>query len=149
MPFDTSDAKAKDEALCKAIVDMRPAMTKAVVVVADGIEANFRSESSAGEAWKPLAASTVAQRERKGYGGEHAILQRDGTLKNTASAYRNVERDGAEVGPDGCDYAGAHLGGNDGFGGGRLPVRDFLAQTDLTIDAIDRAILDHLEANDG
>lgn len=149
MPFDTSDAKAKDDALCRAIGNMRPAMAKAVEIVADGIETNFRSESSAGEAWAPLAPSTVEQRERKGFGGEHPILHRTGVLKGTASAHRLVEADGAEVGPEGCDYAGAHLGGADGFGGGRLPVRDFLAQTDLTVAEIERAIFEHLEANDG
>lgn len=149
MPFDTHDAAAKDDALCKAISDMRPAMQKAVLLVADGIETNFRSESSAGKAWAPLKPRTVEDRERKGFGGEHPILHRTGELKGTASAHRLAERDGAEVGPDGCDYAGAHLGGADGFGGGRLPVRDFLAQTDLTIEAIGDAILEHLEANDG
>ena len=147
MPFDTSDAEKKDAALIAAIVDMRPAMDVAVKLVADGIETNFRSESSAGEAWPPLRPSTVEDRERKGYGGEHPILNRESVLKNVASAHRKVQRDGAEVGPDdSIPYAGVHANGSED---GRIPARDYLAQTSTTIDAIDRAIQDHLEAHDG
>jgi len=144
MPFDTTDAAAKDQALTAAIVDMSPAMRRAVEIVADCIETNFRSESSAGEAWQPLAPRTVEDRERKGYGGAHEDRVRDNVLRNTASAHRVATRDGAEVGPDGCEYAGAQADGTY-----RIPARDFLAQTDLTINAIEDAIIAHLEANDG
>lgn len=149
MPFDTTDATAKDDALCAALRDMRPAMQQSTRIVADGIEANFRGESSAGKAWKPLAPSTVRQREKKGFGGEHPILHRTGEVKALASAHREATADGAEVGPDGPEWIGVHLGGADGFGGGRVPVRDFLAQSDQTIGEIERAILEHLERNDG
>ena len=145
MPFDTSDAQAKDDALCAAIGDMTPAMEASVLVVADGIEANFRSESSAGDPWEQLAASTVAERMRKGYGPAHPILNRESVLKNVASAHRVANASGAEVGSDdSIPYARAQA---DGYG--NIPARDFLAQTSLTIDAIDRAIQDHLERNDG
>ena len=149
MPFDTTHAAAMDAALCAAIMDLRPAMEVCTRIVADGIEANFRSESCAGDAWAPLAARTVEERERKGFGGAHPILNRTSVLKNCASAYREAMTNGAAVGPDGCDYAGVHLGGADGFGGGRVPVRDFLVQSTQTIDAIDAAIIAYLESNDG
>lgn len=49
--------------------------------------------------WKPLRPSTIEDRLRKGYGGEHPILQRTGTL------YEGVTERGApgnvfEVGPN-------------------------------------------------
>lgn len=147
MPFDTSDAERKDAVLCDAIKDMRPAMEGAIKIVADGIETNFRSESSAGEKWAPLRPSTVEQRERKGFGGEHPILNRTSALKNVASAHRKAMRDGAEVGPDdSLPYARVHA---DGSEDGRILARDYLAQTDLTIDAIDREIQSFLEEHDG
>ena len=39
--------------------------------------------SSEGPGWEPLKPSTVADRERQGYGGEHPILNRDGTLRRS------------------------------------------------------------------
>ena len=40
----------------------------------------FESE---GPGWAALKPSTVADRERQGYGGEHPILNRDGTLRRS------------------------------------------------------------------
>lgn len=40
----------------------------------------FESE---GPGWAALLTSTVADRERQGYGGEHPILNRDGTLRRS------------------------------------------------------------------
>lgn len=147
MPFDTSDAAKKDAILCEALGDMTLAMEACTRIVADGIETNFRSESSAGDAWAPLQPKTVEQRERKGFGGEHPILNRTSALKNVASAHRKAMRDGAEVGPDdSLPYARAQA---DGYEPRGLPARDYLAQTDLTIEAIDREIQSFFEEHEG
>lgn len=44
------------------------------------IRNNFVSEGRPSK-WKPLALSTVLQREREGFGGSHPILVRTGALK--------------------------------------------------------------------
>jgi len=138
MPYDTADAERSDRELTRAIGNLRPAMTKAVTIVADAIDSNFRSESDAGKRWAPLAPSTLAQRERKGY-GPGPILQREGTLRTLASAHREVSESGAEVGPEGPDYAEYHLTGTP-----RMPARPFLDISELSVDAIDDAIHRHL-----
>lgn len=49
--------------------------------------------------WKPLAESTVAERTRLGYGGEHPILQRTGALRESL-ATRGAPGNVFEVAPD-------------------------------------------------
>lgn len=49
--------------------------------------------------WAPLAASTVADRERHGYGGEHPILVRTGELM-ASTTVRGAPGNVFEVGPN-------------------------------------------------
>jgi phage gpG-like protein len=51
--------------------------------IREGFAESFRSESSAGDPWEPLAAWTIAERIRQGYGGEHPILVRGGDYRRS------------------------------------------------------------------
>lgn len=142
MPWDTSDAERKDVRLAAAVADMGEPMRKATDIIAAGIVDNFASESAAGEAWEPLAESTLEDRARKGF-PPGPILRRTGELKAAASAYRASDGESAEVGPDGCDYAKFHVSLEPRS---KIPLRDFLAMPDERLDEIETAILAHLDS---
>ena len=144
MPWDTSDADRKDVRLLSAVLDMGEPMRKATDIIAAGIADNFSSESAAGEAWEPLAPSTIADRRRKGF-ADGPILHRTGALEKAASAHRQSDKDSAEVGPDGCDYAVFHASLEPRS---KIPLRDFLAMPPERMDEIETAILAHLDAAD-
>lgn len=140
MPWDMSDVDTKDYALCGALLDMTAPMQLSTEIVAAGIEQNFDRESAAGNAWAELEDSTIEDRERRGYDGEHPILERTRRLREGASAFREATASSAEVGPaEGDRIAAYHLEGTS-----RMPARDFLVQSDRTEDVIEIAILDHL-----
>lgn len=48
-----------------------------------GIALNFATESAGGEPWPHLAPMTVEERRSLGFAGEHPILQRTGSLKES------------------------------------------------------------------
>lgn len=56
-------------------------LTSVASAVRKGFDENFASESSAAGPWTALAAATVAERIAQGYGGEHPILRRTGSLR--------------------------------------------------------------------
>lgn len=145
MPWDVTDAEHKDVILASAVDDMGEPMRKAVDIIAAGIEDNFASESAAGEAWQELAESTIEDRARKGF-PPGPILRRTGDLQRAASAYRSSDKESAEVGPEGVDYAKFHISLDPRT---KIPLRDFLAQSDERLDEIEAAILAHLDSAGG
>lgn len=145
MPWDTSDADRKDARLAAAVADMGEPMRKATEIAAAGIAENFASESAGGDAWQPLADSTIGDRRRKGF-PDGPILHRTGALEAAASAHRRSDHESAEVGPDGCDYAVFHVSLAPRS---KIPLRDFLAMSDERVEDIESAILAHLDAADG
>jgi hypothetical protein len=55
------------------------------------IEEAFDTEGKTTGGWEDLKESTVRERTRLGYGGEHPILYRRGTLKNAATKGAFIE----------------------------------------------------------
>ena len=51
--------------------------------IRDGFADNFDTESAGGQPWAQLSLSTVKDRTRRGYPGEHPILNRDGDYRST------------------------------------------------------------------
>ena len=49
--------------------------------IAQGFQRNFTAEGSAGGKWRALAPSTVIDRQRRGFAGQHPILVRTGALR--------------------------------------------------------------------
>jgi phage gpG-like protein len=140
MSFDFSDAEEKDKKLTHAIADMTPAMEKSQTIIEESIARRFGEEGDGRSAWKPLAASTIADRKRKGF-PPGPILQRTGDLKDSIKGSHT--RDSAEAGPsEDVEYAKYHLGE------GRVK-REFLALTESEADSIENAIFDHLEQSGG
>lgn len=65
--------------------DMSKAMTAIAGIMLDAVEENFEREGRP-ETWTPLADATVEDRRKKGFGPEHTILQRTGTLAASVQA---------------------------------------------------------------
>lgn len=145
MPWDFSDAHAKDAKLSRAVAEMQQPMAEAVVIIREAIADNFAGEWDGEEHWKQLAPRTVQDRIAKGYPGSHPILERSGDLKN--SMKDSSDNDSAEVGPsEDIPYAGVHA---DGSADGKIPQRDYLRLNPRDEDRIEEKILDWLERNEG
>ena len=65
--------------------DMSEEMTKITGIMLDAVEENFEQEGRPGK-WTPLAEATVEERRELGFGPEHPILQRTGTLAASIQA---------------------------------------------------------------
>lgn len=142
MPFDTSDAEAKDRLLTHALADMTPAMERAEKTIEQAIARRFGEQSDGESPWAPLAPRTLEDRARKGY-APGPILQRSGTLRDSMKSSHG--RDFAESGPsEDVSYARYHVEGT-----GTMPARNYLALNNDEMDAIERLILDHIERAGG
>lgn len=137
MPWDTGDAVRKDAAMLASLGDLSPAMSKVAGVARDAIDSNFHTESDGTNAWHGLAPSTVADRVRKGYGGEHPILQRTGELMSTIDI--TAGSDAVTIAPQ-AEYAVYHQEGTS-----KMPARPFIAFTDAEEEMILKAIAEHIE----
>lgn len=113
------------------------ALEKSTKAVAEQWHKNFDAEGGEYRRWRSLSGRTVAERARLGYGAEHPILRRDGSLLSTAIEFfeRANGGSGSATG-DGirADYTIAgneavlHMSGRKALnqsGGGRLPARPF------------------------
>ena len=102
----------------------------AVGGVFDAIRADFhaveaRRFADEGPGWAPLAPSTVLERQRLGYGGEHPILHRTGLLSGslTSDGPGSVTRVDPDVLFIGTDVPYAHWHQTGGTKPGRPPKR--------------------------
>lgn len=144
MPWDFSDAEAKDDRLARAAAEMQGPMAQAAEIVSKAIDNNFATESAAGDAWPPLAPKTIEQRLKQGYGAG-PILQRSHDLRGSMKA--GSDNESAEVGPsEDIPYAWTHEAGDPSR---NIPARPFLRITVADEQEIENAILDHLIANEG
>lgn len=113
------------------------ALEKSTQAVAKQWHKNFDAEGAEYKRWKGLSGRTVAERARLGYGGEHPILRREGTLLSVAiQQFEQANGASGRKGGQGIE-AGYSIGGNEaalwmkGFkannqsGKGRLPARPF------------------------
>lgn len=112
-------------------------LSRSVHAVAKQWHQNFDAEGRTYKQWKGLAGETVAERSRLGYGPEHPILKREGSLLSTAiEFFENVNGMVGSASGDGIhsDFsisgqeARLHMYGpkaRNQSGGGRLPARPF------------------------
>jgi hypothetical protein len=142
MPWDVSSALELDALVIAALTDCTPAMEASERALRDRIEANFDSESAAGDVWDPLKPRTLADRADKGF-PPGPILYRTGQLRAVATAVHGHGSDWAEVGaPDDHPYASAHAGSGSHD---HVPLRDFLAVDDAFIEGVGSALVEHIE----
>ena len=82
--FKDAKAQAALGRLIKAERDLSPLMKAIAGHLADSVAESFeRQAKPASTAWEPLKERTVAERLRKGYGGDAPILERSGDLANS------------------------------------------------------------------
>ncbi len=104
--------------------DMSEAMTEIAGIMLDAVEENFEQEGRP-EKWLELAEVTKDDREEKGFGREHPILQRTGNL---AASVQADSSDREAVVSTNLRYAALqHFGGEAGRGKKvKIPPRPFL-----------------------
>lgn len=143
MPWNIRDAVRKDKRLIAAFEDCSPAMEEAADILFQAIEENFQDEAAAGDGWKALAESTIAERRQKGY-GDGPILIREGGLRSAATSHKEVDSHSSEVGVSpGHPYAKYHAGLP--RRGDYMPFRNFLAISEEHKKRITAAITRHFD----
>ncbi len=103
----------------------------------------FNSQSFNGEAWEPLAESTLKDKARKGFGGKPSLV-RTGDLKTALEEglKKSIDtasmKNGIEITVD-CDYAGYH-----NYGDGKIPKRRFIGPSyelnNILIDSVEEEL---------
>jgi phage virion morphogenesis protein len=118
--------------------DMTPAMRRIARIMHDAVEENFERQGR--PRWPALAASTIAQREKKGY-WPGKMLQRSGLLKKSYT--RRAERFRALVGSNWPSARIHELGGQAGRGHKvRIPARPVLTLPASAIGEIRLALME-------
>ncbi len=131
---DTKEIEGLSRALVRKGLDMSKEMTAIAGIMLDAVEENFEKEGRP-EEWTPLAEATVEQRRKKGYGPEHPILQRTGTL--AASVQARSDKNEATVSTNLRYAAIQHFGGEAGRNKKVvIPPRPFLVLTSEEEDKI-------------
>jgi len=67
----------------KKVEDFSVPLRQASKFILADVEANFVSEGGLVGGWQPLAPATAIGRARAGFGGEHPILQKTGSLRRS------------------------------------------------------------------
>ena len=120
--------------LARKSSDTAEAMTEIAGIMLDAVEENFEQEGRP-EKWTPLAAATVEDRRKKGFGPAHPILQRTGTL--AASVQADSSRSEAVVSTNLRYAAIQNFGGEAGRGKKvTIPPRPFMVLTNEDEDEI-------------
>lgn len=78
---DTNPAEALERLFQRIERPGRGEVAKIAGAIRQGFADNFTSESSGQGPWAALAPATVAERIAQGYGGDHPILRRTGSLR--------------------------------------------------------------------
>lgn len=106
--------------------DMSEAMTAIAGIMLDSVAENFEQESQGGFGkWTGLAEETVEERRELGFGPEHPILRRTGTL--AASVQAQSSHNEATVSTNLRYAAIQHFGGKAGRGKKvTIPPRPFM-----------------------
>jgi phage virion morphogenesis protein len=114
--------------------DMSEAMTEIAGIMRDAVVENFDKEGRP-ETWTPLAEATVKDRREQGFGPEHPILKRTGTLLDSV---QESSDDREAVVSTNLRYAALqHFGGEAGRGKKvKIPPRPFLVLTPEDEDEI-------------
>lgn len=130
--------------LFKRSTDHSKTMGAIAGVMLDAVEENFEQEGRP-DPWEPLAPSTVKQRERKGFGGEGPILQREGIL--AAANQPNSGKDFAEVTNATIYGPIQHFGGKAGRNKKvEIPERPFMVLTDEDVEEIEEIFQSNLDS---
>ena len=134
-------ATSLTELLIDAMRDCSPVMAQAEHALVEQIEANFATESAAGDGWQPLAQATLEDRARKGF-GPGPILERTGELRKAATSIREHDHESAAAGAPDDHYAKYHASSAPRS---KIPLRDFLAVSPATIDKVETGLVNHIE----
>lgn len=90
----------------RKVTDFKAPLQEAAKLILADVERNFVTEGELVGGWKKLADETVKGRLRQGFGGEHPILQRTGTLRRSFKAEISAKK--AIVSSYGVDYYKFH-----------------------------------------
>lgn len=71
----------------RKVQNFREPLFKSSRLILQDVERNFMTEGGLVGGWEDLAEATVKGRLRAGFGGEHPILQRTGTLRRSFKGY--------------------------------------------------------------
>lgn len=124
--------------------DLTPLMKAIAGHLADSVAESFQRQAKpGGRDWEPLQPQTVAERLRKGYGGDAPILERSGDLANSILSDWTTQSAIAGVSGGGpARYAATHQFGDDDR---NIPARPYLGlhseHHDLILDEITSHIL--------
>lgn len=136
MPWEVNDVLEQDAALIERMSNLTPATKKIAELARESITDNFRGEWDGTSSWQPLADSTVKDREAKGYGGEHPILQRTEELMSTIDIV--ADGDGVDITPH-AEHAIFQQEGTE-----RIPARPFIAFSDRDEDRMLEFLDEHI-----
>ncbi len=131
---DTKEIDGLARGLIRKAGDFSDEMAAIAGVMLDSVEENFEKEGRP-ERWAPLAEETVEDRRKKGFGPEHPILQRTGTL--AASVQETSSHNEALVHTN-LRYAAIHQFGGDAGRNKKvkIPARPFMELTQEEEDEI-------------
>ena len=90
----------------RKVSDFKEPLFKSSRLILQDVERNFVTEGGLVGGWQSLAEATVKGRLRAGFGGEHPILQRTGTLRRSFKGY--VDSRKAIITSIGVDYYKFH-----------------------------------------
>lgn len=114
------------------ITDASPAWEMVGEYMLEQFRTNYAMEGGwvgKGTEWAPLAASTVKDRIRRGWPGEHPILERSGQLKESITE-RGAAYNVFDVRPDGVTIGTADpIAPFHQFGTSRMPARQMVGLT--------------------
>lgn len=125
---------------------LEPAMLEVVNVAADEISLNFQEEGRP-EPWQPLAAGTIEQRARYGFGAG-PILDRTGELRGGVEdpSSWDVQSQGTQMWiarlEDDTGHGSPHLTGREPT----MPIRDWSYLSDEALDNMANIVLEHITA---
>ena len=130
--YDDDALRKEIDRLFRAGGDLSPVMIEIAGHLQDSVAESFQRQAAPpdGEAWKPLAETTVEERRRTNYGPEEPILQRDGGLLRSILPYSD---DDSAVAESNLIYAATHQFGDEKRG---IPARPFLGLWPEHHDAI-------------
>ena len=123
----------------KQLSNFTKPLFKAGNLILEDVEQQFRTEGSLSGGWQALALSTVKGRIREGFGGEHPILQRTGSLKK--SFFKKVDPRRVYISSE-SPYFGFHQSRKSRSS--KLPRRPMLLLTQRTKENIVQEFNDYL-----
>lgn len=131
--------------MAKRGTNLKPVMKKIAGIMHDAVEQNFEEEGRPVK-WKALAASTIKQREKKGY-WPGKILQQSGRM--ASSIEQGYTGKSAWTGTNAKQAAIQHFGGKTGRGRKvTIPERPFMKLSKEGLKEIEETLGDYIVKGD-